>query len=508
MATDTVQTTSWTQAFNEFFFARQVPYGMALMRISLTAVMLFVMGSRWTRVRELFSADGAAAPLADNFGFFNFLPLMSGPVAVTCYTFMLLAMVLLIVGWKTRLAATSVFILFTYFTLQDSLSTITKYSVIASHGFMLLAISQCGAVWSVDRWLELKRQGVKAPLRLLGTGRAVEMWPQRLVQIFIGFVYFGAAITKLQTSTFFTGDQLRFWLLSNVNHYNPVGELFSAYPALLIPGGYVTIIWEIAFLFAVWQKRMRIPMLLLGAMFHGMTTLLLGLFIFPLVCISIYLAFTTPNDIQNLRAFGAGLSRRYPALQTLLRIPHRATVAIGEGCLRLGTRGLVPVCLAVIAAGLYFEHSADRFGTRRAEGRYQLQPLSHEQAMTMLRTHDQIREEDKLLSLDIGNWMIGGRVTEFGTTFEAGDFLMVQANMIPPFDDLYLKCDLHNSRGGVMQQIEGALTRENFRYTFGYHLPTDLAAGEYQFVLNCNNVEIARRTITVKNDEDTSVAAR
>ncbi len=508
MATDTVQTTSWKQAFNEFFFARQVPYGMALMRISLTSVMLFVMGSRWTRVRELYSADGAAAPLADNFGFFDFLPLMSGPLAVACYTFMLLAMVLLIFGWKTRFAAVCVCVLFTYFTLQDSLSTITKYSVIASHAFFLLALSQCGAVWSVDRWLELKRQGVKSPMRLLGTGRAVEMWPQRLVQIFIGIVYFGAAITKLQTSTFFSGDQLRFWLLANVNHYNPIGELFSAYPVLLIPGGYATIVWEIAFIFAVWQKRMRIPMLLIGAMFHGMTTLLLGLFIFPLVCTSIYLAFTTPEDVQKLRAFGARLARRSPALQTLSRLPHRVSLAIGESCGRVGTRGLVPICLAVVAAGLYFEHASDRFGTRRAEGRYQLQPLSHDVAMNMLQTHDKIREEDKLLSLDIGQWMVAGRVTEFGTTFDAGDFLMVQANMIPPFDDLYLKCDLHNSRGSVLQQIEGALTRENFRYTFGYKLPVDLAAGEYQFVLNCNNVEIARRTITVKNDEDTSVAAR
>ncbi|GIT28627.1 MAG: hypothetical protein Ct9H300mP1_06730 [Planctomycetaceae bacterium] len=50
--------------------------------------------------------------------------------------------------------------------------------------------------------------------------RGFPAWPRRLMQLLIGLIYLGAAITKIHTPTFFSGDQLRFWLMTDVNNSN------------------------------------------------------------------------------------------------------------------------------------------------------------------------------------------------------------------------------------------------------------------------------------------------
>ena len=69
-------------SIREFFFAPEVPYGLALCRMVLPVILLYVVLRRWSHAREFFSTDGAAAPLADNYGYFNMLPVPSGTVAV------------------------------------------------------------------------------------------------------------------------------------------------------------------------------------------------------------------------------------------------------------------------------------------------------------------------------------------------------------------------------------------------------------------------------------------
>jgi hypothetical protein len=57
----------WKQT-KDFFFAQEVPYGMALVRMTLPLVLLVDVVRRWPFARELYSRDGATAPLAFNFG--------------------------------------------------------------------------------------------------------------------------------------------------------------------------------------------------------------------------------------------------------------------------------------------------------------------------------------------------------------------------------------------------------------------------------------------------------
>ena len=52
-----------TGRLEEFFFARETPFGLALMRICLPLVMMTMVLTRWPVARELYSAAG---PLSED----------------------------------------------------------------------------------------------------------------------------------------------------------------------------------------------------------------------------------------------------------------------------------------------------------------------------------------------------------------------------------------------------------------------------------------------------------
>ena len=130
-------------SLREFFFAEEVPYGLALCRMALPVILLYVVLRRWIHAREFFSNDGGFAPLADNYGYLNMLPVPSGTMAVILMTLLVACLVTTMIGWRTRISVVCCLLIYTYLNLLDCLSTFTKYSAIASHVLLLLSFSRC-----------------------------------------------------------------------------------------------------------------------------------------------------------------------------------------------------------------------------------------------------------------------------------------------------------------------------------------------------------------------------
>ena len=279
-----------------FFFEEQVPFGAALARIFLPLMALIPMLMRFPRVRELYTTDGTPIQMFELFGQGEVLPVLAPGPAVMLYSLMVFCLVSSSIGWNTRFSLATGVTLYTYFNLLDAVGTMTKYSVIASHLMLLLTVSSCGNVWSVDEFLRRRRN----PNSTFAS-RAAPVWPARLMQLLFAFIYFGAAITKIQTAAFFSGEQMRYWMLSNWNYENPIGELMAMWAPLLLVAAYVTCVWEIVFAFLVWHRRARFVMLGVGATFHIMTCVTLGLYVFPSICLSGYLCFARPEDIVFYR---------------------------------------------------------------------------------------------------------------------------------------------------------------------------------------------------------------
>lgn len=499
-----------SQRISDFFYREEVPFPLALVRIVMPLVLLGVMLPRWFRARELYSMDGAPCPLSFVYGVSNLLPTFSGEVIIVLHSVLLLALVASSLGWCTRLSLGISTVLYVYLNMLDSVSTMTKYSVIASHVMLLLTLSHCGAVWSVDSWLARNRRRKNPwPGERTIDWPKFAVWPQRLMQLMIGLVYIGAAITKMHTPEFFSGDQMTYWMLSHVNFSNPYGEMLSQHPYLVVASAYITIVWEVVFLFLAWRGWGRLLMIGLGLMFHLMTTVVLGLYVFPMVCGTIYLAFLREDDIQRM----AARFRRFRRHWKLPRFQGKLTPAYAASSSRTAYRSWATygVLMALTAGlGLGAEHLMDPYGIRRPEGPYTLKEISPEIAQQWLRKTEPIREEDKLFSFDIGTITMGDSLANRRKVYKQGEVLIAQVNLNPPHEDMYVECNLHDAEDRLVQRAGSVMARESFRGHFNYSLNSSFAPGEYQLVVKSGGKEIGRRSfrlISGKTQPDTRAAS-
>ncbi|MCA9026839.1 MAG: HTTM domain-containing protein [Planctomycetaceae bacterium] len=489
--------------WNEFFFAQEVPYGMALTRITLPLVLLIGAIPRWWWARELYSSDGSPAPLWVSYGSSPLLPDLPAPVAVAMATILIVSLVTASIGWMTRWSLVVSCVLYACLGIIDSMSTLTKYTVVASHVLLLLALSNCGAIWSVDAWLARRRQ---SQVNLPAAPPLAPVWPQRLVQLFIGIVYLGAAVTKMHTPAYFSGDQLTFWMLSDINFENPFGEFLSMYPSLLTIMAYVTIIWEVLFVFTTWSRFWRIPTLVIGLVFHLMTYFTLGLIIFPLLYCATYLAFLDPSEVEwtavrfrrIVRSIGLGVKRRVPS-----RAPSPAwmqpTYAGAAWALLLATSAVI---------GVEVEHQRDVYQRRGENGPLSLTAMDPQLVKTMLSPAQPIRPQDMYFALDVGTSTMGGVLSNRRDTFAHGERALIQCTLQPPHPDMWVEVNLHDADDALLRRVGTVIPREDLRASFFYDLDGSLLPGKYDFVLKYDGQELTRRSITLSGPSPKLTASR
>lgn len=498
MTTSAIENETVLTRANRFFYSEEVPYGLALMRICLPLVLLIVTLFRWPVARELYSTDGATAPLSVGFGAPAFLPEFSATIVLAVYSMLVFFLFSSAFGWCTRLSLAAATLLYFYFNMLDAISTMTKYSVMANHGLLLLTLSRCGDLWSVDSWLKGRRRNLW-PGAARWEWPKSEVWPRRLIQIFIAVVYFGAAMTKLNTTAFLSGDQMMYWMMTHVNWKHPLGEYLTLYPALLVVLAYISLIWEVTFIFLVWRGKWRHFMLGVGVVFHFMTAITLGLFIFPLVCYCLYIASLEERDIQQISAFLRRIKRK------LTRAGNRPRSASWQPALPQfpAARRFAPAvyALAILlfaVAGVEAEYRLDRYGERRPEGRHTLRPLSAEEARRLTRADVTIRETDKLFAFDIGTVTLGGILLDRRAEFRPGDELIAQCTLTPPHEDMWVECTLCDPLGRIIERNGQVALREAMRIDFHYTFDRSLPEGEYDFILRFAGKEVARRRIVLR----------
>lgn len=481
-----------------FFFAIERPYGMAMVRLSLCLVCLGMIVKRWPYARELYSLDGAAAPLADNYGFFNMLPIPSGTVAIILTSILVFTLATSCIGWCTRASLIVSTILFTYLHLLDCMGSLTKYTVIASHALFILSMSHCGSVWSIDSLLRQKRMR-DGLIPVKPRHPTSELWSRRLLQLMVGMVYLGAACTKMQTPAFFSSDQMRNWFMTNVNHANPFGEWLSAYPGVMVGAAYITILWEILFVFLVWQRKLRTFMIIIGTGFHVMTYFTLGLIVFPMVCVPLYLAFYDERDWQRAVVFLKRLLHKTGRLSTFVRsIPRRISNLIPDVSTTKSAAAFVGLLLTVCVVGVEAEYQMDPFKLRSADGPRELVEMDQAQVRSMLKKSERIREPDKYLSFDIGTELLGDVLINSRKVFHHGETLIAQCTLNPPHEDMWIECNLHDRDDVAIDHVGQVIDRNTLRSSYSFQMIDVLAPGDYFLVLQSRGIEVARHKITLK----------
>jgi hypothetical protein len=478
----------------DFFFAEEVPYTLAIMRITLPMVLLIAVVLRWPYVRVLYSTDGASAPMWTNFGHLNLFPVPSATIAVALYGVLVLTLVTTSLGWMTRLSLAITTFLYTYFSLLDAITTLTKYNVIALHALLLLSFSGCGSVWSVDAWLK----GRRSPWPGLIERPKFAVWPRKLMVILLGVIYVGAAVTKMHTQAYFSGDQMAYWMLTNLNMPKPMGEQLSLYPAWLVVSAYVVIIWEITFPFVCWKGWGRTIWIAFGYAFHLGTLLLLGLIVFPLLYIVLYLALFGEDDIQWLGAKIRRVGRRFAWVERAISLP----AAIGE--LRWRRPSMIQsatafgvLTAAVAVANVEFEYRRDVYGERGPEGRRPLEPIDPQRLATLLNETTAVEPIDKMFAFDIGSEMLGDVLMDRRREFRQGDKAIVQCSLQPSHEDLFVEVQIRDANERIIKRDGCVIPRESLRGSLNYILDGSLSPGRYTFVMRIDGKEVARKWVNL-----------
>ena len=492
-----------------FFYAEEVPYGVAILRMLLPVAVLVEMVPRWPYARELYSTDGTAMPFWSSYETGALFPTPSATVAVAMHTVLLFTLFTTLIGWRTRLSLAIATVLYAALAMLDAVSTLTKYTVIANHLLLLLTLSQCGAVWSVDSWLKRRRAIALDPAAKLEPPRSA-LWPRRLIQLLIGFVYFGAGITKIQTPTFFTGDQLHSWLMTDLHFNHPLGLRMAAYPALLVISAYITITWEITFIFLSWKGWARTLWVAVGIAFHVMTFFTLGLLIFPLVCIPIYFTFFEGHEIQR---FSQSLASRWRKLRHKAIAPRaieakRSTIPLTKSAAKLSPVVFCLLLSAVAWGGVQIEFLNDRYGERRPEGRHTLKELDPEYVEgTLFSQLTPMREVDKFGWLTLGTFLIGETVANDCDTFTHGQTLIAQCGVAPPHEDLWVDCALQDADNRPIDTVGQIVPNEALKTNCTFMLSESLEPGDYYIVVKSSGKEVLRKRFTLLADKAATRAA-
>jgi hypothetical protein len=483
-----------------FFHSTEVPYGLALMRILICFTLLWVMVPRWYFARELFSTDGAPITMWESYQTRALVPDPNGPVAVAITSIVILTLITSCIGWCTRLSLTVCTTGYIYLNMLDIIATTNKYTVLAAHLLFLLCFSHCGAIWSIDNWLRrsrLRRQGV--PPELADQPLQYSAAARRALQIFVAAVYIGAATTKLRIPAYFTGEQLQTWMITDYNLPNFLGSRFAMHPALLVAFGYIGLAWETLFIFLCWRGIGRIAMLSLGFIFHFMTWLTLGLWVFPLVCWSSYFAFMNENDVAWFGSIFARWRERgrgpRAAVGRLFKGPNLATLPAIKPEWNYGAFAALAIVTAV--GGIGAEYKLDRYGVRRPEGMYPLKELDSKQVADMLGPTARIRNEDKVLLFDVGSILVGGALLDRRTEFRQGETVRVECDLCPPHEDMWIECNLHDHEDRVVDTIGVFVSADEMRAMYYYNLGECTMPGDYSLVLKIAGEEIMRRPLKV-----------
>ena len=224
------------------------------------------------------------------------------------------ATTMLLVGWQSRLAALlagSVGLLMYYhFGHGLGREPWTHHHVyLLSVATLLLALTPCGACYSIDRYLAVRRAELSATPPPLETGN---LWGLRLIVLQLSALYFYSAFDKTGYA-FLSGARLEhlvLWYYAGSDYPS-----FAGFKAMTILVAWMVVALEYALAFGMPFRATRRWLVLPGLAFHAVIYASLPVYTFSLTMAVLYLAYFDADAVHRLidRISGAARPSGEPA---------------------------------------------------------------------------------------------------------------------------------------------------------------------------------------------------
>ena len=307
----------WLDGWNRFWFVPQSPATLAVMRI-LTGAMLFYTHAVWTLELDSFlglngifesqfanEVNGNSPFVWTHFAWIDHSAWLWGT-----HYLALAVMLAFTLGFKTRI--TSVLsLLFTISYAHRAGGALFGLDQINGFLALYLAISPCGAMYSLDAFLKRKGKGSGGP----ETGvphTVMANLATRLIQLHLCVVYLFAGMGKLQGAAWWDGTAI--WGAIASYEYQTVDLTFlSHWPLVINLITLTTLAWECTYPFMIWPKLTRPIWILMAVAVHLGIGLFMGMMTFGIIMVIANLAFIDPVHTQ--RFVGWWISRTTSRVQ-------------------------------------------------------------------------------------------------------------------------------------------------------------------------------------------------
>lgn len=158
---------------------------------------------------------------------------------------------------------------------------------------VLLATTPCGRSFSVDRW--------RALARAEGRGGACPpergpLWGLRLLALQTCLVYVGATLDKLN-GPFLSGVRLQHIFVDRYGSADPVD--LPGFAAICCVLAVSTVAIEGALAVGLWIPRVRLPLAVVGLLFHAILFMALPVGPFSATMAALYLAYFDPDAVHR-----------------------------------------------------------------------------------------------------------------------------------------------------------------------------------------------------------------
>lgn len=298
---------SLVDAWNDFFFAPQLPTPVSLFRIFYGCAViatLLLLRPDWlawygTHAWVTLSTMRQVEP-GMRLNVFNVIPQSDFWVNALFWIFLASA-IFLTLGFLTRLNALIVFVCLTSIHQRNLYILHGGDTFLRVAGFFLI-FAPAGAAFSVDRLIRVRR-GKEGP-----EIQPRSPWAQRMIQIELSLVYFIAFWWKSMGAPWVDGTALYY-----VTHLDAIRRFpipaWIRQPVILKLGSWLALVLEFSLGVLIWIKELRYPLLLAGLMFHLTLEYALNIPMFQWDILTAYILFVDPADITRATNWMRGFLR-------------------------------------------------------------------------------------------------------------------------------------------------------------------------------------------------------
>jgi hypothetical protein len=304
----------WYDAWEAFWFVPSQPHTLALIRIFGGAMVLYThlvwtlqlndfLGPQpWINIHtsQLLNEGVDGTSFA-----WSHLWLSDSPAYVwTMHLVALAIFICLTLGLWTRITSVLACLLTLSYChrLIGSLFGLDQVNTMLT---LYLLVGRSGDVWSLDRWLHVRKHGPSPIVPSTATTVAI-----RLIQLHLCVIYLFGGIAKMRGDAWWDGAAM--WLaLASYEYQSMDLTWLIRWPWLLALLAHVTLFWETFYVALIWPRLTRPLALAIAVGVHGGIALAMGMKTFGLAMIIANLAFLYPSEAKVIGDWVAAPIRRF-----------------------------------------------------------------------------------------------------------------------------------------------------------------------------------------------------